>query len=158
MEPIKTRGDELIITYEHVSEAMTVVKVVGEVDVHSAPALRNVLTDLIALQHIVLVVDMGEADLTDSTGLGVLIGGLKRTLAAGGALAIAAPHRRFLRLLHAKGLAKVFPVAASVAIAVERLPLLVAARRRSRDSGAEDGAGDGGTASGAGAPAAHQSV
>ena len=56
----------------------TVVEVGGEIDVYTAPRLREQLVDLVADGKYHLVVDMERVDFLDSTGLGVLVGGLKR--------------------------------------------------------------------------------
>ena len=56
----------------------TVLEVGGEVDVYTAPRLRERLLELIdgGARHV--VVDLGRVDFLDSTGLGVLVGALKR--------------------------------------------------------------------------------
>src|ERR687885_1553589 len=56
----------------------TVISVGGEIDVYTAPGLRERLNELVAAGHYDLVVDMEKVEFLDSTGLGVLVGGLKR--------------------------------------------------------------------------------
>ncbi len=64
----------------------TVVAVGGEIDVYTAPKLREQLVDLVAAGSHHLIVDMEGVEFLDSTGLGVLVGGLKRVRAHDGSL------------------------------------------------------------------------
>ena len=57
-------------------EGWSVVTASGEIDVATAPRLREQLIDLINSKHHRLVVDLSWVDFIDSTGLGVLIGAL----------------------------------------------------------------------------------
>src|ERR671933_1510342 len=56
----------------------TVIAVAGEIDVYTAPSLGERLNELVAAGHYDLVVGMEKVEFLDSTGLGVLVGGLKR--------------------------------------------------------------------------------
>jgi anti-anti-sigma factor len=56
----------------------TVLAVKGEVDVYTAPRLREKLVELVSQGKHQIVVDLEGVDFLDSTGLGVLVGGLKR--------------------------------------------------------------------------------
>ena len=61
----------------------TVLEVGGEVDVYTAPRLRERLVELVDGGARNVVVDLGRVDFLDSTGLGVLVGALKRLRAGG---------------------------------------------------------------------------
>ena len=56
---------------------VTIVHVAGEIDVYTAPLLREVLDKQIAAGRTDLVVDLEKVTFMDSTGLGVLVGRLK---------------------------------------------------------------------------------
>src|SRR5205823_2432821 len=56
----------------------TVLAVKGEVDVYTAPRLREKLVELVSQGKYKIVVNLEGVDFLDSTGLGVLVGGLKR--------------------------------------------------------------------------------
>ena len=95
-----------------------VVDVGGEIDVYTAPRLREQLVDLVADGQYHLVVDMERVDFLDSTGLGVLVGGLKRVRAHDGSLRLVCTQERILKIFRITGLTKVFPIHSSVAEAV----------------------------------------
>ncbi len=108
-------------SYEHVSEYVTVVTIVGEVSVYDAPPLRKLLVDLINHGRIFLVLDMTEAFYFDSTGLGVVVGALKRVRAQDGGIALVAPTERIQKFFRITGLARVFDMFDTVDRAVEFL-------------------------------------
>ncbi len=68
--------------------------------------------------HLYLVLDLTAVDRIDSTGLGVLVGALKRLRAGTGQLRLAATGD-VARLLHTTGLDKVLPLYPDVASALE---------------------------------------
>lgn len=88
----------------------TVLDVGGEVDVYTAPKLRERLVELVGEGHYNLVVDMTKVEFLDSTGLGVLVGGLKRVRAHEGTLALVCNQERILKIFRITGLTKVFPI------------------------------------------------
>ncbi len=69
-----------------------VVRVIDELDLATAPQLREILVDLASLGTLHVTVDLGELAFVDSSGLGVLVTGLKRLRAAGGDLALRSPN------------------------------------------------------------------
>jgi anti-sigma B factor antagonist len=70
-------------------DGCTVLAVTGEVDVATAPQLRQEAVRVAAAGEIQLVIDLSGVDFLDSTGLGVIVGVLKRVRTHGGDLAIA---------------------------------------------------------------------
>jgi anti-sigma B factor antagonist len=88
----------------------TVVSLRGEIDVYTAPRLRQTLIDLIGGGATDLVVDMSAVDFLDSTGLGVLVGGLKRVKAKDGMLKLVVSQEKILKIFDITGLTKVFPI------------------------------------------------
>ncbi|SDH53472.1 anti-sigma B factor antagonist [Nonomuraea jiangxiensis] len=99
-----------------------VIKVAGEIDVFTAPQLREHVLDLAAKGVVHIVADMGAVEFLDSTGLGVLVGGLKRLRMQEGSLALARTTDRIQRILRITGLSAVFPGNPSVAAAIEANP------------------------------------
>src|SRR5688500_3022404 len=90
----------------------------GEIDVYTAPRLRQAIIDLVegGARHI--VVDMGAVDFLDSTGLGVLVGGLKRVKIQDGELSIVTSQDKILKIFDITGLNKVFSIHDSLDSAV----------------------------------------
>src|ERR687883_743164 len=91
-----------------------VVAVGGEIDVYTAPKLRERLVELINSGHYDLVIDLEGVDFLDSTGLGVLVGALKRVRSHQGSLRLVCTQERLLKIFRITGLAKVFPIYDSV--------------------------------------------
>ena len=108
---------DLTLTTQREGEA-TVVVVKGEIDVYTAPKLREQLIDLVTAGAYNLIVDMQNVEFLDSTGLGVLVGALKRVRTHDGSLRLVCTQDRILKIFRITGLTKVFPIHASVAEAV----------------------------------------
>jgi anti-sigma B factor antagonist len=96
-----------------------VVDVGGEIDVYTAPKLRERLVELINSGHYHLIVNLEGVDFLDSTGLGVLVGALKRVRAHEGSLLLVCTQERLLKIFRITGLAKVFPIYESVEAAAK---------------------------------------
>ncbi|MDH6138308.1 MULTISPECIES: STAS domain-containing protein [Kitasatospora] len=109
---------DLTLSTETVGDR-TVVRVGGEIDVYTAPKLREQLVELVNDGSYHLVVDMEGVDFLDSTGLGVLVGGLKRVRAHEGSLRLVCTQERILKIFRITGLTKVFPIHTSVEDAVQ---------------------------------------
>ena len=92
----------------------TIVVVGGEIDVYSAPTLRDRLNGLVADGHHDLILDMQGVEFLDSTGLGVLVGGLKRVRTHNGSLQLVCSQERVLKVFRITGLTKVFTIHDSV--------------------------------------------
>jgi anti-sigma B factor antagonist len=88
----------------------TIVSVGGEIDVYTAPKLRDKITELVGDGVFDLVIDMEAVEFLDSTGLGVLVGGLKKVRAHDGSLELVCTQDRLLKIFRITGLAKVFVI------------------------------------------------
>ena len=96
----------------------TIIAVGGEIDVYTAPKLREALVDLVNAGRYFLVVDVEKVDFLDSTGLGVLVGGLKKVRAHNGSMRLICNQERLLKIFRITGLAKVFAIHGSQAEAL----------------------------------------
>ena len=92
----------------------TVLAVQGEVDVYTAPRLRERLVELVTEGKRKIVVDLEGVDFLDSTGLGVLVGGLKRLRSNDGEMSLVSTQSRILKVFEITGLTKVFSIHDSV--------------------------------------------
>ncbi|MBN2169051.1 MAG: STAS domain-containing protein [Actinobacteria bacterium] len=86
----------------------TVIKLKGEVDIYTAPSLRETIVDTVEKGRYKIVVDLDEVNFLDSTGLGVLVGGLKRVKQHEGELGIICNQEKVLRIFKITGLTKIF--------------------------------------------------
>ena len=92
----------------------SVVDVKGEIDVYTAPKLREKLIELVSEGSHNVVVNLEGVDFLDSTGLGVLVGALKRVKAHDGSLSLVCTQDKILKIFKITGLTKVFPIHSSV--------------------------------------------
>lgn len=95
-----------------------VLRIAGEVDVYSAPQLRDRVIQLLAdgIPHI--IADLREVDFLDSTGLGALVGSLKRLREQDGSLKLVTGEGRIPQLFRLTGLVRVFALHQSVPEAI----------------------------------------
>lgn len=92
----------------------TVLEVGGEVDVYTAPKLRERLAELVdgGARH--LIVDLAKVDFLDSTGLGVLVGAMKRLKTVGGQLTLVCAREPLLKIFRITALDQVFTIVPTV--------------------------------------------
>ncbi|WP_018352280.1 STAS domain-containing protein [Longispora albida] len=98
---------ELSLETEAVADR-TLLRVSGEIDVYTAPKLRERLVELADSGAKDIVVDLELVEFLDSTGLGVLVGGLKRAKASSGSFVLVCDQPRLLKIFRITGLEKVF--------------------------------------------------
>lgn len=100
---------EVQVTTEDVG-TLTVVQVAGEIDVASADRLRERVGLVLSRGRTDLVVDLTGVTFMDSTGLGLLVGTLKRVRLAGGRLQLVVDSERLLKVFRITGLTSVFTI------------------------------------------------
>ena len=100
----------------------TIVDVAGEVELHSAPQLRAELLRACDTQQPCVVVDLSGVTFIDSSGIGVVVGGLKRARERGGALVLVSPQPRVRRIFEITGLLAALPFFESIDSAVAACP------------------------------------
>jgi anti-sigma B factor antagonist len=87
-----------------------VVQVAGEIDVYTAASLREKLADLIDADHTDVVVDLTGVTFMDSTGLGVLVGALKKVRGYGGRLQLVIDQEKVIKVFRITALTQVFTI------------------------------------------------
>lgn len=90
------------------------LQVQGEIDMATAPLLRQQIMTLVTRGSIQIVLDLEGVDFIDSTGLGVLVGAVKRVRTAEGELRVVSTRPNLLDLFEITQLTNVFAVFASV--------------------------------------------
>ena len=91
-----------------------VIAVSGEIDVATAPQLREALHSVIAQGEATIVLDLLGVTFLDSTALGVLVGALKRCRELGGELHVVVADPRIVKIFEITGLTSVFTIADSL--------------------------------------------
>ena len=93
-----------------IQDGVAIIEAAGDVDVYSAPVFRERIVDLVDAGHVHLVVDLDGLEFLDSTGLGVLVGGLKRVRTRRGSLRIVCTKGHIIKPFQITGLTKVFTI------------------------------------------------
>lgn len=87
-----------------------IIKPVGEVDIYTSPDLKETLTEIINQSNVNMVIDGEKLEYIDSTGLGVLIGALKKIKEKERNITITNIKPNIKKLFDITGLNKVFVV------------------------------------------------
>ena len=99
----------------------SMVRADGELDVSTAPQLRQTITTAIDEGAGTVIVDLTAVTFMDSTTLGVLIGAHNRVRESGGAIGVVCPDDRVRRVFRITGLDKVFTLHDTVSDAATAL-------------------------------------
>jgi anti-sigma B factor antagonist len=99
---------------ERAGSSPPVIAVSGEIDVATAPQLRECLHRVIAQGEPTVVLDLLGVTFLDSTALGVLVGALKRCREHGGDLHVVVADPRIMKIFEITGLTNVFTIADTV--------------------------------------------
>jgi anti-sigma B factor antagonist len=101
----------------------TVLEVAGEIDMDSAPQLRERVLEQVAAGTYRLIIDMSGVTFMDSSGLSVLVAALKRVSDNEGELRLVITRERTMKLFRITSLDSVFGIHASVQDALDGIPL-----------------------------------
>ena len=103
------------------NDGADIVEVSGELEMHAAHELRTELQRVCAVEKPRVLIDLSQVSFIDSTGIGVLVGGLKRAREASGALVLVCPTPRLRRIFEITGLLQALPMYQTRAEAMEAL-------------------------------------
>jgi anti-sigma B factor antagonist len=95
-----------------------VLRVAGEIDVYTAPKLRQGVIRLIDDGTLHIIADLRGVDFLDSTGLGALVGSLKRLRMREGSLKLVTSGGRIRQIFQITGLTRAFALHSSVPDAI----------------------------------------
>ncbi len=88
-------------------DGLVLVTLEGELDIYTVGGFRQELDDVDPAEQ-VLVIDLSEVTLVDSSGLGALVSLLNRARAGKGQLGLVCPHKRLRRVFEITGLRRAF--------------------------------------------------
>jgi len=86
----------------------------GDLDVYTVGSLRDALGSIVELESPKVVVDLDSVPFMDSSGLGALMGGVRRLREAGGDLAISCTREQHLKLFTITGFGEGVSIAPTV--------------------------------------------
>lgn len=107
--PVGEHGEDFRLSTDE-GPGGPVLRVQGEVDVYTSPALRDELYRLIDGGAERVAVDLTAMDFIDSSGLGVFVGALKRIRERSGDLELRAIQPSTRKVLEITGLTQVFTI------------------------------------------------
>ena len=86
------------------------VEVQGEIDVYTSPRVKEAINELIEKGHYQLVINLEGVRYIDSTGLGVLIGALKKVREHSGRILLVCTNPQIKKIFNITGLVKIFEI------------------------------------------------
>jgi anti-sigma B factor antagonist len=95
---------------EQIDGQTYVISLAGEVDLYTAPELKQQLLAVIEEGAAEVVVDLSDTTFIDSTTLGVLVAAVKRLRASDGRLSLVCSDRNIAKVFEITGLDKVFEI------------------------------------------------
>lgn len=93
----------------------TILQVSGELDLHTSPALRDSVFELLEAGASRLAIDVEHVGFMDSSSLGILVMALKRIREKGGDLALVGVNGSPLKVLALTGIDRLMPTYGSTA-------------------------------------------
>lgn len=109
------------LSEEELDDETVVLRVVGEIHATTAPEFSERLNDAIASGKTGVVLDLTGVEFIDSTGLSVLLNGLRRVTRVRGTMMLACANPTVLRLFEITKLDTTFEILPNCDEAIERL-------------------------------------
>lgn len=89
---------------------VVVIRLHGDLDMATAGELRQALTRILGTAPGQLTIDLSGLEFVDSTGIGVLVGGLRRAEDQGCDFALRFPNGPVRKVLHLTGIDQIMPI------------------------------------------------
>ena len=96
------------------SDTYRVLKPTGDLDVYTVGSLRDAIASILEQDKPHVVVDLDSVPFMDSSGLGALMGGVRRLREAGGDLAISCTREQHLKLFTITGFGEGVSIAPTI--------------------------------------------
>ncbi|MDO8589215.1 MAG: STAS domain-containing protein [Armatimonadota bacterium] len=87
-----------------------VIELGGELDAYTCSRLRDTMIEVIENGNPTVIVSMLKVEYIDSSGLGTLVGGLKRASESNGRIAVVCTSPQIRKVFEITGLVRVFPL------------------------------------------------
>lgn len=110
------------IIEEKINDAVVLRVKTHRLDANNSYELKHRITELIEEGNLNLVIEMGEVEFVDSSGLGALISGFKNARGRQGQLAISGVKPQIQSMFELTRLHRVFKIFATVEDAVDNTP------------------------------------
>ena len=91
-----------------INENTSIVEVQGEIDVYTSSWVKEAINEAIEKGHYFVIINLEKVRYIDSTGLGVLIGALKRAKEHKGGISLICTNPQIKKIFSITGLAKIF--------------------------------------------------
>lgn len=105
------RGVDMNLQVEQIDKDLVHnFKVIGEIDIYTAPKLKEHLAKLERADGMEVELDLSEVNYMDSTGLGIFVGFYKEVTANNGTLVIKGLNKRLYRLFEITGLNEIMQI------------------------------------------------
>ena len=102
----------LKVNLDDTQQGLIVLTTVGELDAFTVSRFRQEVAQIAAGSHV--VIDMSAVPFLDSSGLGALIGAIRRVRELGGEVAVACNRPSVEHLLHTTGIDRIVTIAETV--------------------------------------------
>jgi len=103
-----TNAVTLEVAVEITTDNIPIVKVDGEIDLHTCAPLRQTLRDLADAQNPDIIIDLTNTPYLDSAALGVLIGAIRRVQETDGTISLVGATSFVRRIFEITRLSKIF--------------------------------------------------
>lgn len=101
---------DIKIDAKQLGEKAQAIEVQGEIDVYTSPKVKEIITELIEKGNYNLVINLEGVRYIDSTGLGVLIGALKKVREKEGSINLVCNNPQIKKIFNITGLVKIFGI------------------------------------------------
>lgn len=112
---------DIKVNTRSIQDKAHVVEVQGEIDVYTSPRVKEMINELIEQGKFHLIIDLEGVRYIDSTGLGVLIGALKRVREHEGRILLICTNPQIKKIFNITGLVKIFEIYKDEAEAIAAL-------------------------------------
>ena len=101
---------DIKVNTRSIKDQAQAVEVQGEIDVYTSPRVKETINELIEKGHYHLVINLEGVRYIDSTGLGVLIGALKKVREHNGRILLVCTNPQIKKIFNITGLVKIFEI------------------------------------------------